>query len=514
MAYSHHQSLFSYNVTRRYPFRWFTPVVVVAFIVFTVVFSILNVLSFGYTLVVQDVSNPNATISTQETWFRQWPGYFTSSMEPTCQAANIPIMSQFATNQTALTYTLESVRLPYGNSTAGSNGISPSLLYYNNIISNCTITSIDMDFSALHRSSVQIAFSEYGINIRSYSTCTIDGTNGTTFVDLVQEYDYVPPTSSFSDLYTFLGTNFLERNATTKSSLWWGESMLSVYWAYTTKTMQNIRQNQTTNDLPGIRKGTLYFTPTPSMNISSLDFFKVDFRFIVESGQAGNYSMIMPSTYGEYQAYTSISLLSEQQSYPNIWSLSDVLAKSAYSTILTDLGQVQQPNILLDPDLLTYFTSNFSEARHNIANAYPGPADQQYGTVESGPLGTTPSVIDIDYLCQVPVRKAIGNLLPAVLLADLVFLFTLWKLFTGATELLLLRNRKTANHCQGCMGGETEPILAYTKIVDDVEDMRPSSPEQVEMDSLRPSRSRVSRDITAHERSISQQRLIEEHSAL
>lgn len=57
-----YSSAFSYNLTRPYPFRWFTPVVIVGFVVFTVVFSFLNFVSTGYTLVVEQSSNPNATV--------------------------------------------------------------------------------------------------------------------------------------------------------------------------------------------------------------------------------------------------------------------------------------------------------------------------------------------------------------------------------------------------------------------------------------------------------------------
>jgi len=128
-------------------------------------------------------------------------------------------------------------------------------------------------------------------------------------------------------------------------------------------------------------------------------FFECDFRFVVDKGQ-GAYDFLMPTTYGEYRQYTSLSNLIASEAYPNIWQEADVLAKTAYSTVLTDLGQVNAPsNILTDPGLLSYFTANFSETRHSIANAYPGPADQQYGTMNSGPLGTTPSVMSAKYLC-------------------------------------------------------------------------------------------------------------------
>ncbi len=41
-------SMFSYNISRPYPFRWFTPVVFVGGAIALVLFSLLNLVSTGY----------------------------------------------------------------------------------------------------------------------------------------------------------------------------------------------------------------------------------------------------------------------------------------------------------------------------------------------------------------------------------------------------------------------------------------------------------------------------------
>lgn len=500
-------SMFSYNITRPYPFRWFTPLVIIGFIVFTVLLSFLNFVSTGYTLVVQESSDPNTTV-TGGVWMHHWPSFLTSKVQPTCQTVNLPLGSEFFTNQTALTYTLTDVWQPQDGGAGAGNGIAPSLSYYNNVIENCSVNSIEIDFAAMDRSANQFAYSEWGAVVRSYATCAMMGANGTTNFNITQEYDYVPPTISFSTMYQFLGTNFLARNITDKASLYWGESLMSMYWAYTTRTMQTIRTNQTSNNLPGIRKGTLYFYRNDDQsvaNITDQSFFELDFRFIVDKGD-GYFDVIFPGTYGQYETYTSIATLAAQQSYPNIWQQADSLAKAAYSTVLTDLGQVSaSPNILTDPDYMTYFTSNFSAMRHNIANAYPGPADRAYGTVATGPLGTTPSVISTKYLCQVPQRKSAGNLFVAILVADLVFLQALWFLFRSGVDLLLLRRRPGVKHCEGCavtpgaiVGGYGE--MSREVVRDD------KAADELEMGGLRPTRR--GRDSGTHTRSTSQQRLI------
>ncbi|EMD00175.1 hypothetical protein BAUCODRAFT_367508 [Baudoinia panamericana UAMH 10762] len=433
MSTSQHASSFSYSITRPYPYRWFTPVVVVGFIVFTILFSFLNLVTSGYTLVVQQSADPNATMANNGVWSRHIPAFLTNKVQPSCQTVNVPLGSELFTNQTALTYTLTDVWQPSGGGAAAGNGVAPSLTYFNNILENCTVNSVEIDYAAMDRTASQFAYSEWGAVVRTYATCSIVGTNGTTNFNVTQEYDYVPSDVSAMTLYTFLGTNFLSRNKTSKSSLFWGESLMSMYWAFSTYQMQNIRANQTSNNQPAVRKGTMYFYPNTNKVVSNMtdpDFFQCDFRFIIDKS-LGNYDIVYPGSYGEYKEHTQLSTLLSMQAYPNIWQDADILAKAAYSTVLADLGQSSaRSNILLDPDQLKYFTANFSEARHNIANAYPGPAVRQYGTEQSGPLGTTPSTLSASYLCQVPQRKSIGNLLISVLVADLVFLQVVCRLMT------------------------------------------------------------------------------------
>lgn len=463
-----HPSAFSYAITRPYPYRWFTPVVIIGFVVFTVLFSFLNFVSTGYTLVNLESWNPNATVSSG-VWLRHWPSFLTARVQPSCEPLNIEVGSEFFTNQTALTYTLTDVWQPQEGGAGAGYGIAPSLTYYSNIIQNCSVNSVEIDYDAMDRTASQFAYSEWGAVVRTYATCAILGANGTTNFNLTQEYDYVPSSASFSTLYTFLGSNFLSRNKTSRSSLWWGESLMSMYWTHSTFQMEQIRQNDTSYNETAIRKGTLYFYPNDDAKVTNMtdqNFFECDFRFIKDQGQ-GKFEIVSPPGYGEYRSYTRLSNLIGEEVYPNIWSEADTLAKAAYSTVLTDLGQMNATNnILLDPNSLDYFTSNFSEARHNIANAYPGPGTQKYGTESSGPLGTTPSVIQSKYLCQVPQRKPAGNLFVSIAVADLVFLQALWFLFRYGVDFLFLRRHPERNHCEGCVMDASNPALVVGKVRD------------------------------------------------
>jgi hypothetical protein len=62
----------------------------------------------------------------------------------------------------------------------------------------------------------------------------------------------------------------------------------------------------------------------------------------------------------------------------------------------------------------------------------------------------SPSQIVLQYLCQVPHLKSTGSLIISILVADLVFLQVLWKVFNWAVTLTLERRDLKANYCLGC----------------------------------------------------------------
>ncbi|XDG09694.1 hypothetical protein ABKA04_009309 [Annulohypoxylon sp. FPYF3050] len=455
MSNGKYESFFSYGVTRPFPFRWFTPGAIIGGIVCLALFTFLNFASSGYNLVVQISSNPNGTTA-EGSWLQHWPSFLTAKVQPTCEPANLPVNSQIFTNQTALTYTLTSV-WQYDTATGGYIAF-PSLSYYNNVLENCSVASIEMNLEALDRAANQFAYSEWGAVLRSYATCQIATSTGVVFFNLTQTYEYVPSTASYTDIYKFLGTGFLSRNHTTRASLWWGESLMSMYWGAVTWQMQAERKNKTNNNEFGIRKGTVSFMLNGTFSdIQDLHFFSTDYRFIIDKGGA-YYDVIHPGTLPSNIAkpLTAGSLNSVSE-YPNIWVKADTLAKSTYSTILTDLGQTAiVPNILNDEGLLTYFTSNFSQIR--MANFKAGPGNDSFNTLKSttGPLGVTPSVITTTYLCQVPQLKSAGNLILAIIVADLVLLQSMWQLYKIIAEWYLTSRQPSANYCQGCMNAPGE----------------------------------------------------------
>ena len=273
----------------------------------------------------------------------------------------------------------------------------------------------------------------------------------------------------------------------------------SQYWAYISLEMQRNRAHTHDN----IRKGVIRrfflvykkcqtidgeciteFTQpdasNPIQDISDLDFFNIDYRFLsntipqgsnVPGGTnvQGRGLVINP---GDNNYTTSVSNLASNNASPNIWLASDSLAKSFYSTIMTDLGQTTAtPNILLNETALQYFSQNFTTMQSFFINAVPGPANDSYDALkyQTGPLNNSVAVISTKYLCQVPRRKAKGTLFVSILVADLVFMQALWKLYSFLTviwlehkdpkgkrepyigrDVLMELTLMIANHCSGC----------------------------------------------------------------
>lgn len=427
MAYgTSHQSFFTYNLAKPYPFRWFTPTAVVIFIFATGLFTLLNLAATGYFLVNHVSTNPNITV-THGTWFAKWPSFFVGNNRAKCQSAMIYNMDTFFTNNTALTYTV------VGITQSDKNAVLDSLEYNSNVLDDCAVSSVDVDLQGVTvRSSKQFAFTQWGAVTTAYIACNVNTIVGPVLLNLTTTYDYVLDETPLTSVGHFLGTGFVQRNKTASPNLWWGESLMSLHWDALSGTMEEI-QNANTQGGDIILKGIISFTKTDTMNdIQNLDYFTIDYRFTLDMPDR-TIGLIWPGG-GNYT--NSISELSANQASPNMWIQADNLVKSMYSTVLTDLGQASAPaNILKEQETLRYFLSNASDTFKMAvsANAVPGPAtrgDYINGTsIDILTPVIRPSVISASYLCQIPKRKSTGNLLVAIISADLVFLNALWLIF-------------------------------------------------------------------------------------
>ncbi|RBR15700.1 hypothetical protein FVER53590_13363 [Fusarium verticillioides] len=333
-----HKSYFSYPITQPVPFQWFTPVAVIRGTVFIALFTLMNFASSSYELIVQNSLDPNATVA-RRSLLHRYPSFLTTKVQPKFQPVTLPVNSDFFTNNTALTYTLTSV---WERGKEGQRVISPALAYHRNILQNCSVHSVEIDFDSLDRAGKQIGFCEWGAVLRSYITCKTDTPAGEVFFNMTQTYDYVPDTISFDSLHKFQGTGFLS---------------------------QQRGAIKDDDDKIGLNKGTVSFTINDTYsNIEDPGVFSFDYRFygskIYEVACCPN--LPLPLT---------AKALDRSDTYSNVWLKADSLGKAAYSAILVDLGQKAAPksNILTDAKLLTRYTENLSTTR--MANLRSGPAN-------------------------------------------------------------------------------------------------------------------------------------------
>ena len=171
-------------------------------------------------------------------------------------------------------------------------------------------------------------------------------------------------------------------------------------------------------------------------------FFNRNWYFLQDSG----------SIYYSGQEYVSVDPMATSPLDQMLYS-SDLLARSFYSAVLTDLGKVDGANILTDEVALQYFTRNYNNVTFLLLSA--GPATDSYDALKAstGKPQVTPSTIFTTYLCQTPARKLTAALIVSVLLADLVLLGTLWSIMTFiAVYIVNARDPKGKYTVVSCLG--------------------------------------------------------------
>jgi hypothetical protein len=469
-----HKSIFSYNITRPYPFKWFTPVTAIGGLIAVVLVSFINFTTSGYELVSTSSSNPNRTVG-DSTWHGNinWPSYFVQNSQATCASTTLPVNIEVFTNNHAIPYTLSSVWRVKGT----KKDYLGSLVYHNNLLRDCNVTQVDIQvLGKFTQSPLNTARTGVGLLLKPRATCAVDvdtlttdldSSSGPTFLNLVGSYDFgddeIP--------------RFLRRNESIRASLYWGESLLRAYWVIVADAWHGsagkVKDNQFYAEI--ILKRRARGSNGTRGEVLSDSFFSID--CFTETTFCKNHS-------------ESVSWLSEgghdRDPYPGIWRRIDTLGKAMWFTVMTDLGQNISvdgtPNMLVYDDLLQGLTSNLTneyrywnqtKSQHH-AYAVPyikGLAMKSFNASDSPQpgLGASPSYLSTNYFCQVPKAKSAGALFFSVLIADLVLLQALWTGFKFIVDSVVEKRHPSMRYCEGCyenarrdVGGEslTAPCIA------------------------------------------------------
>ncbi|KAK8022969.1 hypothetical protein PG991_006850 [Apiospora marii] len=475
-----HNSSFSYNVTRPYPFRWFTPVVVIGGIIVTVLVSFFNFASNGYELVATSSNDPNATVNDpSQHGGIQWPSYFIGNTRATCAPATLPLNTLIYTQNNAIGYTLTSVWRTKDDGTRADLG---SLVYHNNMLQNCNVTKVSIDITGNYTQSVRdTAVSHAGLLVNALANCSVNidtlqdkSAQGPTYFELSGDYKLINPRVK----------TFLSRNATKSASLYWGESMLNMYWMLTAKAYDDGADDA---GLDEAYNTAITLTRRSTKDNGTEEEAMSDDFFHVECYTEG--SFCGPNN------ITSLSSLEQEKEpwhpYPKIWHRVDLLGKAMWFTVMSDLGRNESsvPNMLTHPSMLANLTANLTQEVEwwqagRAAEKLPHPIDfivhimpdsglalKSFDPTQTAQpsLGATPAFLSTNYICQVPLTKAPGTLFFSIVVADLVLLQAVWVAFRFVVDTVSQRKYPAMRYCARCTDGvelaEVGQLRSATSVV-------------------------------------------------
>ncbi|KAK8053788.1 hypothetical protein PG996_013089 [Apiospora saccharicola] len=383
-----YRSSFSYNVTRPYPFKWFTPVAVIGGIIITVLVSFFNFASNGYELVATSSNDPNATVSDpSQHGGIQWPSYFVGNTRATCAPATLPLNTLIYTQSSAIGYTLRNVWRIKDDGTQANLG---SLVYHNNMLQNCNVTEVSIDITGNGTQSAKdTAVSHAGLLINALASCSVNIdtlqtklAQGPTYFELRGSYKLVNPEVK----------TFLSRDATKSTSLYWGESMLHMYWMLVAKAY-----------------------------IDSVAEWHEDATYNAVMTDLGRNKSNVPNmlTHPNLLANLTANLTKEVEWWEAIQTANEP-------------PQSIDPGVHLTPDSGLALKS-FDPTQTSQSN-----------------LGATPAFLSSNYICQVPRTKSPGALFFSILVADLVILQSVWVAFRFVVDTVSQRKDPALRYCAGC----------------------------------------------------------------
>lgn len=457
MARDEPDSFFSYSIARPYPYRWFTPVAVVGGVIAVALVSFLNVAASGYELVATSTIDRNATLH-DKVWFRNWPDWLVST-RATCEAAELPLQTGLYTNNTALFYNLIAAwTYSSPTSTREEDKINlGSLLYDQNPLERCNISTIKVEVNSdSGRVAGQVSVQQLGAAVTANVQCLINQDQGPTYLQLVTTYDPIPPANEPTSV-------FLDTNATSKASLYWGQSVMRLYWSQ--MLMEYYQENILMDPPYYMAEITLQrddLQPATPEKIKSVDFLSADACWFLYPNATG-----IHHGNGFCENHTLSALANGDgmfgKAVPRIWLPLAMMAKAMWFTVLADLGRDDgdggfMPNALASPDLLQNLTADLGAVnaslpgnwRWGVSSTSQSQAPYDAGRDGTAHLGVNASVLATSYACQTPRLKSPGTLFVAVLVADLVLLQAVWKVYLMVVDYFWVGRRSDAMYCEGC----------------------------------------------------------------
>lgn len=174
MARQKVESLFSYSLSRPYPFAWFTYAVVIGGTICAVLFSFVALAADGYVIDLQYTTELNATQDASH-WFQSAPFSWISQTSASCQPALLTTGSTYFTSNLGFTYTLDKIWVE--GSSGIQNGIRPAAAYKNAVLEDCDVRLIEIDFLRSDQTWVHDNFWTWGATTAQVSLVIIPSPN-------------------------------------------------------------------------------------------------------------------------------------------------------------------------------------------------------------------------------------------------------------------------------------------------------------------------------------------------
>jgi hypothetical protein len=137
------ESLFSYPLSRPYPFAWFTYVVAIGGTICAVLFSFVALAADGYNLDLEYVLDLNGTLD-RSYWFDKAPFSWISKTSVSCQPELLTTGATYFTSNLGFTYTLD--KLWREGSSGIQHRILPAVAYQNALLEDCQVMTVEIEF--------------------------------------------------------------------------------------------------------------------------------------------------------------------------------------------------------------------------------------------------------------------------------------------------------------------------------------------------------------------------------
>ncbi|KAG9743041.1 hypothetical protein KCU73_g8511, partial [Aureobasidium melanogenum] len=476
---------FSYNVTRDYPYKWFTPVAIIGGIVLTALFSAINFFSTAYTMVSVTTNQPHEIEA--GLYGGPFAHLFASKLQPKCDDASLAVGSTLRTNQSLFEYQLLSV----------ITAAAPALTYHDEVIDSCSVKSVTLDLSTWYdRPADQINASAWGLAVTIKLDCYISRPDNTTAIfDLQTKID--PIKNALIGRF---------RSKTSKPTAWiepfaghaskWAQVLMLVFLEETITAMINQTTTPTNSATPvaqhNLSHGYIQLerSPQPSEIMQDDNYFSKASWVFFDAANNERYMGTNGANNADDATYLVESYV-HSSAWPHIWSPVDRLAKAALSAVYIDLGQYPTSidSMVSDANTLRYWSANLSTIAEQ-SSIYLGisffvnkdvtitdydtqqqlPIDNilQLGALPD-PAGnaTSRAKISTTYMCRQPQLKPPFNIFISILVADLVFLRTAWSLYNFMVAYFLKSRHPDANICNECLARKKEDDV---EVVEEKED--------------------------------------------